>query len=61
MAQELRQVGLEVAVTKEMVETGLAEMREFRFLEEPSYVLESYYRAMNYTARPSASESNLPR
>lgn len=51
----------EIEVTPAMVSAGLDELREHSFGDEPSYVLESIYRAMSYAALSAASETNSSR
>ena len=47
---------LTVEVTPEMIAAGMEELREHRFGDQASYILECIYRAMHY-ARLAASST----
>lgn len=60
MSCESRQVGTEngIAITPEMIEAGLGELREHHYDTDVGYMLECVYRAMAY-AKPAASDKRL--
>jgi hypothetical protein len=47
-----------IEVTPKMIEAGMAELRDHHFGDDPGYVLECVYRAMDYAKR-SASNINV--